>query len=198
MPGVMVTTCAARGDSSWRWPRPLRDCSPMKRALAAAALLGCLLVTLTGCSPAFDPESLDDGVREAIAQLATLQPVETDQGTVAEMLALNTRSTEVQREALEKQLLGNAVEWPIKVYEVTQDGEAYKILSEPIPITDPSATPLLRVLTVVFPQSEQDRSAIEALRTGDIVSVKGFVRSITLRTVLILHPAVLAGAPSRT
>jgi hypothetical protein len=81
---------------------------------------------------------------------------------------------------------------------VAQDGEAYKILSQPIPITDPNATPLLRVLAVVFPQSELDRNAIEALRTGDTVAVKGFVRSVTLRTVITIHPAVLAGAPSRT
>jgi hypothetical protein len=54
------------------------------------------------------------------------------------------------------------------------------------------------VLAVVFPQSELDRNAIEALRTGDTVAVKGFVRSVTLRTVITIHPAVLAGAPSRT
>jgi hypothetical protein len=170
----------------------------MRRALAAAALLGCSLVALAGCSPALAPESPDGSVREAVARLATLQPVGTDPDAVAETFALNTRSTELQREALEKQLVGNVVQWPVKVYEVAQDGEAYKILSQPIPITDPNATPLLRVLAVVFPQSELDRNAIEALRTGDTVAVKGFVRSVTLRTVLTIHPAVLAGAPSRT
>ncbi|MFZ4986609.1 MAG: hypothetical protein ACOYLF_14205 [Blastocatellia bacterium] len=170
----------------------------MRRALAAAALLGCSPVALTGCSPALAPESPDGSVREAVARLATLKPVGTDPDAVAETFALDTRSTELQREALEKQLLGQPVQWPIKVYEVAQDGEAYKILSQPIPITDPSATPLLRVLAVVFPQSDQDRSAIASLRTGDTVAVKGFVRSITLRTVLTVHPAVLAGGPSRT
>jgi hypothetical protein len=140
----------------------------------------------------------DGSVGQALSQLAAVQPIEADLGAVAETLALNTRSTEVQREALEKQLVGNVVQWPVKVYEVAQDGEAYKILSQPIPITDPNATPLLRVLAVVFPQSELDRNAIEALRTGDTVAVKGFVRSVTLRTVITIHPAVLAGAPSRT
>jgi hypothetical protein len=198
MSGATDTSCIRRCTTSRCWPGRLRDHPLTRHAPAAASLLCCLLVALGGCSPAASPESLDSSVREAIAQLATLQPVGTDLGTVAETFALNTRSTNVQREALERQLLGNAVQWPIKVYEVTQDGEAYKILSQPIPITDPSATPLLRVLAVVFPQSERDRNAIEALRTGDTVAVKGYVRSISLRTVLTVHPAVLAGATPRT
>lgn len=166
--------------------------SEFGQRLAAVALLGIF----AGCAPVGDVPEIS--VREALAQLQPIRPVELPLEPIAEALAFNTRSTEVQRDALEKQLVGNAIQWSIKVYEVTQDGEAFKILSQPVPIIDPNATALLRVLAVVFPQSEQDRSAIAALRTGDTVAVKGFVRSITLRTVLTVHPAVLAGTASRT
>ena len=189
--GRPIGRASAQAASLRHVPAP-PDRAGVRQCLALVVLIGLL----AGCAPAGDaPET---GVREALAQLHSIRPVELDLGPIAETLALNTRSTEVQRDALEKQLVGNAVQWPIKVYEVSQDGEAYKILSQPVPITDPNATALLRVLAVVFPQSEQDRGAIEALRTGDTVNVKGYVRSITLRTVLTIHPAVLASAPSRT
>jgi hypothetical protein len=187
-PVVRAIACAA---SLSHVPACLKRAGDRQR-LASIALMGLI----AGCTPTGD--SPETGVREALAQLQSIRPIELDLGPIAEALALNTRSTEVQREALEKQLVGNVVQWRLKVYEVTQDGEAYKILSQPIPVSEPGATPLLRVLAVVFPQSAQDRSAVEALRTGDTVAVKGFVRSITLRTVLTVHPAVLAGAPSRT
>ena len=168
----------------------------LRRLLTSVVLVSLLIECLAGCSPSNPTKGVDGSVAQAVARLATVQPIQVDLAVVAETLALNTRSTEVQREALERQLVGNAVLWNIRVYEVTRDGEAYKILSEPIAITDPAATPLLRVLAVVFPQSAEDRGAIEALRTGDTLAVKGFVQGITLRTVLTLHPAVLAvGSP---
>lgn len=168
---------------------------------------------LLGLAVACSPESETDAVSnrtsrvgatsqtgaalaESLSALSVASPVQVDQAAVAEALALNTRSTELQREALERQLVGNVVQWTVAVFEVTRDGDAYRILSQPLPITESAATPLLRVLATVFPRSDQDRTAIEQLRTGDKIVVKGSVRSITLRTFATLHPAVLAGVGS--
>jgi hypothetical protein len=112
----------------------------------------------SGCAPVSDP-SAGMSVAEAVklidhAPLSGLKPE-----AVAEAFALNSRFTDVQRDMLQSQLVGHSIEWELQVYEVESDDGRYKVTSQAIPVKDPDAVPLLRVVAFVLPQNKAHDSS---------------------------------------
>ncbi len=96
------------------------------------------LVSLGGCGGNEDlaaPLPSDQAtVEESLVQItrATPSPVTPEQ--LAEAFALMSSSTDVQREMLEKDVVGSVVEWDIQVYEVEFADGVYTVTSKAIPI----------------------------------------------------------------
>ena len=161
---------------------------------ARTALLQVLAVALWGISACSPADSVRNQVREPATKVTTLDertPGDLALSEIAEVMALNSRATQLQREALEKRLPGSIVQWKVIVYDVKQDGDHYRILSQPVSITDPGAVPLLRVMAVVHPASSADHQRIAALKTGDPVTIKGVAEEVTMRALVTLQPARL-------
>jgi hypothetical protein len=111
---------------------------------------------------------------------------------VGRTFALGGRHTDVQREALLVQLIGQVVEWEIRVYEVRHRDRAYRVLSQPLADGDAgSGFNVLRAHAIVTPMSDSDHAALRSVQTDDAITVRGQVQGIELRTLVLIEPAVL-------
>ena len=157
------------------------------RGTGCAALV--LSVLLTACAPVPDP-SAGLTPEESVALIDQVEPSEIALETIAETFALGSRSTDVQRENLTADLVGHRVEWDIPVYEVSYSEGRYEVTSQPIPIQNTEATPLIRVMAFVIPKSDADDALLQSVKTDDVIRVRGIVQEIRLRTIVALVPAV--------
>lgn len=151
-----------------------------------------LSMVLTACAPVPDP-SAGLSVEESVALIDQVEASDLALETIAEAFALNTRATDVQRDNLRAELVGRRVEWDIPVYEVSFSEGRYEVTSQPIPIQDPEAAALIRVMAILIPRNPADEELLQAVRTDDVVCVRGIVQEIRLRTILTVVPAVLVG-----
>lgn len=159
------------------------------RATLVAAAMG-LAALVAGCAPVEDP-SAGMPVAEAIKLIDRAPRSERTPGELAEAFALNSRSTEVQRDALRDEVVGCSVAWEVPVYEVGYADGRYTVTSQPIPVRDTGAVPLLRVQAFVLPRSEDDHALLRKVETGDFIRLQGVVREIRLRAVVTIVPAVV-------
>ena len=157
----------------------------------AAGVLSLLL--LPGCAPVSDP-SAGLSVEESIQLIEQVAPSDLSPETVAEAFAINTRATDVQREDITQALVGHRVEWSFPVYEVEYAEGRYTVTSQPIPIQDLEAVALTRVMAFVIPQSEADEALLRAVKTNDVIRIRGIVQEIRLRTFVVVVPAVVVGS----
>jgi hypothetical protein len=163
--------------------------STVVRTIGAALLLSALL---TGCAPVNDP-SAGLSLPESVAVIEHAPRSARTPEELAEAFALNSRATDVQREMLTTDIVGHAVEWDLPVYEVEFAEGRFKVTSQAIPITDADAVALLRVVVFVLPQNETDDALLRAVKTDDVLRIRGIVQEIQLRTVVTIVPAVVAG-----
>ena len=112
---------------------------------------------------------------------------------LAEAFALNSRSTDVQREALRDEVAGRRVEWEIRVYEVGYADGRYTVTSQPIAVRNAEAVPLLRVQASVVPRTDDDHALLRSVKTDDAIRLRGIVQEIRARTVVAMVPAVVVG-----
>jgi hypothetical protein len=168
------------------------------RGLGGSVLL--LSVLLAGCGEVGPPEAIPtDGapaqlsIEEAIAaiQAATPNPVRPEQ--VAETFAFGTNATDVQREMMEKDLVGSVVEWDLVVYEVEFADGKYQVTSQPIPVQSADAFQLVSVVAWVQAQSPADDAFLRSVKTGDPIRIRGLVQGIFLRTMVRVGPGVVVG-----
>lgn len=157
--------------------------------------LGALLVcgALIGCGgPGADPaatRSLPQQVEEI--RQATPNPMTPEQ--VGEAYALGSKATDLQRELIEKELVGSVVEWNLTVYEVDFAEGVYKVTSQPIKVSSADAVQLLRVVAFVQPQGAGDDELMRTVQTDNVIRIRGRVQDIVLRTIVEIWPAVVVG-----
>ena len=158
----------------------------------AALLLSTFLI---GCAPVPDP-SAGLTPEESVALIDQVEPSDVALETIAETFALGSRSTDVQRENLTAGLVGHRVEWDIPVYEVSYSEGRYEVTSQPIPIQDPDAAALIRVMAFVIPRDKADEELLQAVKTDDVIRVRGIVQEIRLRTIVAVVPATIVDSSS--
>ena len=161
------------------------------RGTGSAALV--LSVLLAACAPVPDP-SAGLTPEESVALIDQVESSDIALETIAEAFALGSRSTDVQRENLTASLIGHRVEWDIPVYEVSYSEGRYEVTSQPIPIQDPEAAALIRVMAFVIPRDKADDELLQAVKTDDVIRVRGIVQEIRLRTIVAVVPAVVSQA----
>lgn len=166
------------------------------RTLAMPGMLA-LLGAAAGCAPVADP-SAGLSVADAVALIEKTPRSELTPEAVADAFALNTRTTDVQREMLETSLVGHTVEWQLRVYEVSFEGGRYKVTSQAIPIAEADAVPLLRVVAFLLPQSETDDALLRTVKTDDVIRIRGIVQEIQLRTIVVVVPGVVTSGSERS
>jgi hypothetical protein len=146
---------------------------------------------LFGCGDRTDVNQSSQSIEQQLTEInnTKVNPVTPEQ--VSEVFALDSDFTDLQRDILRNELVGSVVEWHIPVYDVEFADGLYKITSQPIPIKSKQAIQLLRATVFVVPLRDNDHALMRKTKTNDMITVRGRVRDIVLRTVVVIEPAVL-------
>jgi len=154
-------------------------------------LAGAMAGALTACGSSEEPSSQVQEPAFTLADLEAAKPVAVTPEQVAETFALGSRSTDLQRELLEKEVSGQVVEWDLQLYEVQLEGDIYTVSSNPIPIANDGAVNLIRIVAEVRARTPEEHAFLRAVKTGDPIRLRGRVTAIALRTAVVLDPAVV-------
>ena len=157
----------------------------------AQLICAALLVTLLGCEDRPDNSHAIQSLEEQLAEIAGAQVNPVTPEEVSEAFALGSDSTDLQRDLLNKELVGSVVEWRLQVYEVEFVEGRYKVTSQPLPIKSKEAVQLLRVAAFIVPSSDDDHDLMRKVKTNDMIRIRGMVQDILLRTVIVIEPAFL-------
>lgn len=142
------------------------------KVLTGLLILGVLSVVL---SPS-DEELLSTLNNAEISQLSP-------SGELYEAFSIMSEYTDVQRENLEKELIGNTVQWQLPVYEVSKTSEGqYRIQT--------SINRTVGTFLKLYTQSPEEVEFVEGLKEDDLINFKGTISGTFLRNIE-LDPAIL-------
>lgn len=110
---------------------------------------------------------------------------------VVDTYVLGGTRTDLQREAMTAKLEGATVSWQFKVYDISKENGRYRVMSELLNGSEPSAFGKVSVVAFVEPRDEQDVQALLQLSTGSEVRVRGRVDGVSARMAVVLSPAEL-------
>jgi hypothetical protein len=125
-----------------------------------------------------------DSLRNDAISLSNLTPY----GELYEIFKFGSLFTDVQRENKSREIRGSLVQWRLPVYEVAREKEFYRIrtLSRRIDGKIPADT-----IVEVYPKNFNERTFIESLKTGDSVTIRGYIDGVSYGRSIIIRPAVL-------
>ena len=147
-------------------------------------------LSLSGCNQAPTPNliSKTHSIAEALTSMAVLNIALQE---VVDTYVMGGDRTDLQREAMTAKLVGASVSWRIKVFDIAKEDGRYRVISELMNGSDPGSFGKFTVVAFVTPRDEVDMETLLKLKTGSEVEIHGRVDSITLRTALVLSPAVI-------
>ncbi len=165
--------------------------STFQRTLWATVLACTMACTLTACGGNEPQQEQTQEPAFTLADLEATKPVAVTPGQVAETFALGSKSTDLQRELLEKEVSGHVVEWDLQLYEVSLEGDVYTVSTEPVPVADSDTVNLIRIIANVRARTPEEHAFLRAVKTGDPIRLRGRLTAIALRTAVVLDPAVV-------
>ncbi len=127
-------------------------------------------------------EPVSDISRIESAQISQVDPSRE----LAAMFNIGSNYTNVQRENALKELKGKVVVWQLPVYEVSKQGDGYKVQT--------SAGRAVGTFIHIKTRNDQERSYLESIKTGDAISFKGVIADVDFTRHLIIRPAILFSA----
>jgi len=148
-------------------------------------LLPKLLIALVGIvilSVALMPskEEQQASMASALKEVETAQPSDlSPRGELADIFNLMSKHTDLQRENKEKEITGKIVKWTLPVYEISKrkDG-VYRIQTR-------ATSDAVGTSISLHTRNDGEKANVEALTTGDLVSIKGRIRGVSLRHIEI-------------
>lgn len=153
-------------------------------------------LVLSGCQGESSIDNLATVSAEEIDAIRRSQHVDITPEQVAETFSFGGSATDVQRQRLTEALIGGIVEWSLKVYEVSLQDGVYRLVSEPLRSPSDQSITLLSAVVIISPTDEGAAQVMESVRHGDSVRVRGRVKNILMRSILVVEPAVLVHPPS--
>jgi hypothetical protein len=151
-----------------------------KLKMGMMAKLGILIVILIGVGIASMPS--DDEIKTELANIEKTSPAKlTPSGELGEMFSMMSKNTDIQRDNMEKEINGKIVQWTLTVFEVSvanAEKGIYKIQT-----TGKGKT--VGTFVEVHARDAGERSKIEALTTGDKVTIKGKITDTFMRNIRI-------------
>jgi len=163
-------------------PKKKNGCLIAVLVVVALGIGGCFLLSVKGVSDkAKEEEAKAQAELESLIS-ATPSSLRPD-GKIKAQFQLFSDYTDVQRENAVAEFTGKIVEWQLTVYEVDRRDERYRIQT--------SRGNNVGTFIDLYPRSDEERSFIEALKTGDPITVRGILKGVTLFRSIEIEPAIL-------
>ena len=168
-------------------PQPVQQPKKKNGCLIALAVVGMLgILTIGGCFLMVS-NSAKEAEAKTQAELASLISATPSSlrpdGKIKEQFALFSDFTDVQRENAAAEFTGKIVEWQLSIYDVDRRGDIYRIQT--------SGGVNIGTSIDLHPRSGEERSFIEALKTGDLITVRGIIKGTSLFRNIKIEPAIL-------
>lgn len=180
-----LTTCKSCGKEVARSAKSCPHCG-QKLKMGAFSQLFILFCIFAVIAVIFSP-SKEEQARQRVQQvhekekvLAQMSKAKVDDISATELgeiFNFMSKYTDVQRENAEKEVVGKIIQWSLPVYEVKRNGDYYKIQT--------STGEKVGTVITIYPRSEQEKTYIEALKTNDVLTVKGKITEVLMRNVNI-------------
>ena len=123
---------------------------------------------------------------EAIKAQAPNTSLASD-GELKDIFAMGSDNTDLQREEKEKEIKGEVVQWTLPVYEVD------KLAEGKFKIQTASGKGHVATFCYINADADDEIAKISALKTGDMVTVKGKIEGIFMRSIK-LDPCFLVSS----
>lgn len=150
-----------------------------------------VVMPLVGCGGEQQDIAVQKTSEDQISEIMRAEAAPISPEQVSAAFALGSDSTDLQRDLLKKELVGSVVEWRLQVYEIDLEEGLYKVTSQAFRVESKEAVQLLRAVIFVVPLGDSDHDLMRKLKTNDMITLRGRVRDIVLRTVVVIEPAVL-------
>lgn len=105
-------------------------------------------------------------------------------GTLYDMFSYGSTYTDIQRENMEKELIGKIIQWTLPVYEVNKEESVYTIDTSDS-ILSFSNKNSIETRIKLYPKNEQEMLYIEKLKTGNKITIKGKITGVSMRVLEI-------------
>lgn len=152
-----------------------------------------LLLALFGCEKS-EVVAKNDLIKSAASLTDSntndVNPIQLE-GEFSETFMLGSNYTDLQRENTANKVIGTNVIWDLPVYEVSLTDGVYKVMTQSGLMTGDANRKLLNATVFIYPQNDDDRRTMDALKTNDLISFKGRVVDVRLRSLVIVNPAIL-------
>lgn len=111
----------------------------------------------------------------------------SSKGILHDTFEIGSNYTDVQRQNLEEQITGKVVEWTLPVYEISKISDnTYKIQTD-------GSNGDVGTFIVLSPKNSQEIKLLMSLKTGDQVSVKGYIKGISIRNIELSPAQLITG-----
>lgn len=108
---------------------------------------------------------------------------------IAQVFAIGSKYTDVQRENAERQLKGKVVQWQLPVYNVTKSGDnVYKIQTSPLDFRSHNRMYVPTFITLITTHDYEGKE-LEAMKERDLLTFKGVIEGVSMRH-LVINPAM--------
>lgn len=161
----------------------------MRQMKNIGVLLFALTAALAGCGES-NEERHAASVRKKALDLAAVERLVGEsvypmqlQGELSDTFAPFSEYTDLQRDNMKKKVIGRVIQWDLPVYEISLSNETYKVTT--------GGKNLLTAAVFITARSDDERSLMNSLKTNDIISFKGRITDIMLRSVVVIDPAIL-------
>lgn len=130
--------------------------------------------------PKKEPVRVTDAASLKNVELYHIDPT----GKLHDMFIFGSDYTDLQREAMLKELKGKVVQWRLPVYEVSKAKNGYKIQTS-------NSDNAVGCFVTVTPLTESETQKIFALKTGDFITIKGMITGKTFLRNFNIEPAII-------
>jgi hypothetical protein len=181
-----LTTCKSCGKEVARSAKSCPHCG--QKLKMSFFLRFFILFCVVGVIAVIVQPSKEEQTRQREQTLAQISKAKVDDISAIDMgnlFNMMSKNTDIQREKKEKETIGKIIQWSLPVYEVKQYGDYYKIQ------TSGKYNGVVGTFITIYPRNEQEKAYIEALKTDDILTVKGritgtFMRNINIEDALLI------------
>ncbi len=143
-----------------------------------------VLGTIFAPTPEEKAQQMQDTINKlASAPVSKLEPV----GELGELFNMGSKNTDIQREEVEKLITGQVVEWTLRVYEVSKDGDYYKVQTQNEIMSNPK---IVSAYVYIYPRDENELAKIKSLKTDDKITFKGIITGVSLSRSINIKPAI--------
>ncbi len=152
-----------------------------QKAILAVLVIGIISYAMT-------PSKED--VQAEINLVADSQPlVLNPTGELAELFAVMSDRTDIQRDNKLAELKGKVVLFKLPVNDIRKSGEKYKISTQSI--IPKTTKKILSVYGEIYPRSDAEKQRLESASSGEYIQIQGRITGNTTMRKLELDPIIV-------